>query len=134
MGTDDMPILSDDDFHLHCKMLCPHRGRPLRKARHINWLRTYTRDPVAEWTNRVPRRHKVRVIHMRNEFSGFHAQLQVWLATIRDIHFLREVTPLKRHASVVDGLEPTPPTVVRRTALSGSKQYLVGSLIPESLS
>lgn len=114
VGTDDMSILSDDNFYHHRKMLSPQRRWPLRKARHINWVQTHARDPVAEWTNRVLRRYKARVIYMRNEFNGFHAQLQERLATIRDIHLLREVTPLKRHDPVVDGLEPTPPTVVTK--------------------
>src|SRR6266403_2594190 len=119
-----MPILSDDNFYHHRKMLFPQRRRPMRKARHIDWVQTHARDPVAEWTNRVLRRYKVRVIHMRNELNGFHAQLQVRLATIRDIHFLREVTPLKRHDSVVDGLEPTPPPVVTKDWTVGFKTIL----------
>ena len=110
MGTDDMSILSDDNFYHHRKMLFPQRRWPLWKARHIDWVQTHTRDPVAEWTNRVLRRYKVRVIHMRNELNGFHAQLQVRLATIRDIHFLREVTPPEtaRFGCRRSGTNPTP--------------------------
>src|SRR5258705_5708291 len=103
-----MPILSDDNFYHHRKMLFPQRRRPMRKARHIDWVQTHARDPVAEWTNRVLRRYKVRVIHMRNELNCFHAQLQVRLSTIPDIHFLRQVTALERRDSGGEGLEPTP--------------------------
>src|SRR5215467_12075589 len=61
---------------------------------------------------------------MIQQFEGFNAQLQVWLASLGNVHFFGQITSLKGYDLIVDRLVPTGTPAVAENRTVGFKTIL----------